>query len=88
MKGSFRLGRIAGIEIGAHYTWLLAFFLIAWSLAQGFFPQNYPGWDKAAYWIIGVLATEDEKGDALNTQSPGGSDKRMSQLMCHNRHEE
>jgi len=56
MKSSLRLGRIAGIEIGIHYSWLLAFILIAWSLAQGFFPQNYPGWDLATYWITGVLA--------------------------------
>jgi len=56
MKSSLRLGRIAGIEIGIHFSWLLAFILIAWSLAQGFFPQNYPGWDLATYWITGVLA--------------------------------
>ena len=34
MRSSLRLGRIAGIEIGIHYTWLLAFFLITWSLAH------------------------------------------------------
>ncbi len=56
MRGSFRLGRIAGIEIRIHYNWLLAFILITWSLAQGSFPQNYPGWDKTTYWIAGILA--------------------------------
>lgn len=56
MKSSFRLGRIAGIEIGIHYTWLLAFILITWSLAQGIFPQYYPGWDLATYWVTGILA--------------------------------
>jgi len=56
MRGSFRLGRIAGIEIGVHYTWLLAFILIAWSLAQGYFPQSYPGWDTTTYWTTGVIA--------------------------------
>jgi len=56
MKSSFRLGRIAGIEIGFHYSWLLAFILIAWSLAQGFFPQYYPGWELATYWVTGILA--------------------------------
>ena len=56
MRGSLRVARIAGIEIGIHYTWLLVFILITWSLAQGFFPQNYPGWNTAAYWITGVLA--------------------------------
>ena len=56
MKGSLRLGRIAGIEIGVHYTWLLAFLLIAWSLAQGFFPQYFPGWSLTTYWITGIIA--------------------------------
>jgi len=56
MKSSFRLGRIAGIEIGIHYSWLLAFILIAWSLAQGFFPEYYSGWSLTTYWITGVLA--------------------------------
>ena len=56
MKASLRLGRIAGIEIGIHYTWLLAFILITWSLAQGFFPQAYPGWGPGTYWITGILA--------------------------------
>jgi len=56
VKGSLRLGRIAGIEIGIHYTWLLAFILITWSLAQGFFPSEYPRWGPGTYWITGILA--------------------------------
>jgi Zn-dependent protease len=57
MKSSLRLFRIAGIEIGVHYTWILIFVLLSWSLAQGFFPQLYPGWDTVTYWITGVVAT-------------------------------
>lgn len=56
MRGSFRLGHIAGIEIGIHYTWLIAFLLITWSLAQSLFPQLHPGWDLVTYWITGILA--------------------------------
>ena len=56
MRGSFRLGRLFGIEIGVHYTWFLAFLLISFSLAQRFFPQQYPGWDLATYWITGIIA--------------------------------
>ena len=56
MKSSLRLFRIAGIEIGIHYTWILIFVLLSWSLAQGFFPQQYPGWDTVTYWITGVVA--------------------------------
>ncbi|MBI2860657.1 MAG: site-2 protease family protein [Chloroflexi bacterium] len=56
MKGSLGLLRIAGIRIGIHYTWLLAFVLITWSLAQGFFPRFFPGWSQTEYWITGVIA--------------------------------
>ncbi|MDO8750071.1 MAG: site-2 protease family protein, partial [Dehalococcoidia bacterium] len=56
MRPSFRLGRIAGVEIGVHYTWLFAFALIAWSLAAGFFPISFPGWSPVAYWATGVAA--------------------------------
>ncbi len=53
MTGSFRLGRIAGIEIGVHYTWLFAVMLVAWSLAQGYFPKE---WEAATRWITGGIA--------------------------------
>lgn len=54
MKRSWRLGSIDGTEIGVHYTWILIFALITWSLAQGFFPQAHPGWSTGAYWGTGV----------------------------------
>jgi len=56
MKSSFRLFRIAGIDIGVHYTWIFIFVFISWSLAQGFFPQAYAGWDTLTYWITGIIA--------------------------------
>lgn len=57
MKGAIRLGSIRGIEIGVHYNWLLIFFLVAWSLAMGYFPQSYPGWTQLTYWTTGVIAS-------------------------------
>jgi len=57
MRSSIRLFRVAGIDIGIHYTWIFIFVLIAWSLAQGFFPQVYPGWSTAAYWVTGFVAS-------------------------------
>lgn len=57
MRGSVRLGRIAGIEVGVHYTWLLAFALIAWTLAVGLFPAIVHGRTMALYWIMGILAS-------------------------------
>jgi len=56
MKGSLRIARIAGIDIGIHYTWIIIFILIAWSLAAGYFPAEYPGWDGLIYWATAVVA--------------------------------
>lgn len=56
MRGSFRLGHIAGIEIRVNYTWIIAFIIISWSLAEDFFPQQYPGWTRMIYWVTGMLA--------------------------------
>jgi Zn-dependent protease/CBS domain-containing protein len=56
MKGSITIGRIAGVEIGLHYTWLLAFFLIAWSLARLGFPNIIAGQSLSTYWIMGIVA--------------------------------
>lgn len=52
-----RIGHVAGIPIGIHYTWLIAFVLVTSSLAIGFFPVQYPGWGEATYWLTAALAT-------------------------------
>jgi Zn-dependent protease/CBS domain-containing protein len=56
MKGSLRIGRIAGIDIAIHYTWLLIFILITWSLAAGYFPEQYKGWEVWLYWVTAAVA--------------------------------
>ena len=54
MEGTFRLASIGGINIEIHYTWLLAFALITWTLATGFFPSAYPGFAPQTYWFLGL----------------------------------
>jgi Zn-dependent protease/CBS domain-containing protein len=51
-----RLGRISGIEIWVDYSWSIVFILVLWSLAAGYFPQEYPGWEPATYWVMGAVA--------------------------------
>jgi Zn-dependent protease len=53
---SLKLGRILGIPVRIHYTLWLVFLLIAWSLASGYMPQQYPGLGVATYWAIGVAS--------------------------------
>ena len=57
MTSTFRLGRIAGIEIGVNWTWLAVFALIVWTWATGVFPDAVPGRSDAAYWVIAVIAS-------------------------------
>jgi Zn-dependent protease/CBS domain-containing protein len=57
MKSSLRLFRIAGIDIGIHYTWIFIFVLISWSLAAGVFPAQHPGQSTAVYWGMGIITS-------------------------------
>ena len=43
MTANFRLGTIWGIPIGLHWSLLLVFGLLTWSLAGSYFPAEYPG---------------------------------------------
>ena len=55
-KARLRSPGFRGIPIGVHYTWLIALFMITWSLAVGYFPSSYPGWARPTYWLVGVIA--------------------------------
>lgn len=56
MQSSLRLGGLADIQIGVHYTWVFAVVLIAWSLAVGYFPGVVPGVGAGTYWALGIIA--------------------------------
>jgi len=53
---SVRLGKIMGIPVRIHYTLWLVFILIAWSLAYGYMPRQYPELGVATYWAIGIAS--------------------------------
>jgi Zn-dependent protease/predicted transcriptional regulator len=53
---SVKLGRIMGIPVRIHYTLWFVFILIAWSLAYGYMPSQYPGLSVATYWAIGITS--------------------------------
>jgi len=54
--GSFRLGRIAGIDILVHWSWFAIFALLTWWLAVGFFADVYEGWTAGERWGSAVVA--------------------------------
>ncbi len=52
---SIYLGKILGIPIGLDYSWFLIFILLTWTLATGYFPQEFKGWPVAEYWAVGSV---------------------------------
>ena len=56
MPGSLRIGKIAGIDIYIHVSWIIILVLLTVSLAIGWFPQLYPGQSTATYWIVSLIA--------------------------------
>jgi len=56
MTGSFRIGKIAGIEIDINVSWIVILVLLTVSLATGWFPLLYPGWSTATYWVVSFIS--------------------------------
>jgi Zn-dependent protease len=56
MTSSITLGRIAGIRVGIHWSWLVVFGLITWSLATAVFPDQNPGLGDGTYYAMAVVA--------------------------------
>jgi Zn-dependent protease/CBS domain-containing protein len=57
LHNSFRLFTVRGIEVGVHYSWLIIFALVTWSLSVYVFP-NVPGEPELSaleYWILGAI---------------------------------
>lgn len=52
---SVKIGSIFGVPIKLHYTLVIAVLLIAWTLADGLMPSQYPGLSVTEYWLIGVI---------------------------------
>ncbi len=56
MHAQIKLGRVAGISIGLHYSWFLIAFLIALSLI-GHFHEVMPQWGKAVVWSAAIVTS-------------------------------
>jgi Zn-dependent protease len=56
MQTTFRLGRVAGVEIGLNWSWFFVFALIVWSLSESAFPDQNPGLGQGTYLAMAVAA--------------------------------
>src|SRR5512142_3223110 len=54
MRSHVRLGRIFGVDIGLHYSWVVIAVMIALSLA-GHFGATHPDWDGSVVWASAIL---------------------------------
>jgi Zn-dependent protease len=52
-----QVARAFGIPIYLHFSWLIIFGLIVWTLSTGYFPAQYPDLPASAYWAKGLVAS-------------------------------
>jgi Zn-dependent protease/CBS domain-containing protein len=52
-----QIARVMGIPIYLHFSWLVIFGLIVWTLSTGYFPAQYPDLPAASYWAKGLVAS-------------------------------
>jgi Zn-dependent protease/CBS domain-containing protein len=52
---SLQIAKVKGIPIRLHFTLVIVFFLIAWTLASRLMPETYPGMNIVLYWIMGIV---------------------------------
>src|SRR3972149_5790204 len=57
MFSTFKIGKIFGIEIGVHWSWIFIFALLTWSFGDkdGLLYQYYPEWSSERRWIVGGI---------------------------------
>lgn len=55
--GGIRIARVFGVPVYIHFSWVVIFGLITWSLATGYFPAHYPDLPAASYWAKGLVAS-------------------------------
>jgi Zn-dependent protease/CBS domain-containing protein len=49
------LFKLFGFEVKLDWSWIVIAVLVAWSLAEGFFPHYYQGFSTYTYWLMGIL---------------------------------
>ncbi|MFC2157701.1 site-2 protease family protein [Acidobacteriota bacterium] len=57
LRHSFRIGRIAGIDIAVDPSWFIIFVLFTWSLASSYFPVRFPNLAGTIVWPLSILTS-------------------------------
>ena len=56
MRDAWQVGRLFGIPLRIHVSWLIVFGLVSWSLAAGYFPAQLPDLPVWSYWTKAIIA--------------------------------
>lgn len=56
MKSTFRLGRIAGIDVGVNWSWIVIFGVLVWVLSQRVFPDGGSTLSQNTYIAMAAVA--------------------------------
>jgi Zn-dependent protease len=54
--GRVQIARLLGIPVYVHFSWVVIFALIVWTLATGYFPSVDPDGPARSYWAKGFVA--------------------------------
>ena len=54
MKAHIKLGRIFGVAVGLHYSWIIIALLVTLSLRSQF-AVDHPNWDASTTWAIAII---------------------------------
>ena len=54
MKAHIKLGRIFGVAVGLHYSWLIIALLVTLSLRTQF-AIEHPAWEASTTWIVAII---------------------------------
>jgi hypothetical protein len=57
MEAQIKLGRIFGVQVGLHYSWLIIALLVTLSLVGQFHAVN-PKWGPAVIWTTAIITSK------------------------------
>jgi Zn-dependent protease/predicted transcriptional regulator len=57
LSSGFAIGRVRGIEIRVHWSWVLIFALLVWTLSEGLFDTVFEQWPADRRWAAGIAST-------------------------------
>src|SRR5690242_7189696 len=55
VPNAFKVARIGGIDINVHWSWLLAFAFITWSLGD-YYHTLFPHWAASTPFVVGAVS--------------------------------